>query len=133
MVKVGMDGSRAQLINGFFLIAIFFFTRIIYGSYTMCWLFYDMYRAVTETVNEPMVYSAGGKSWQLETPLQLPMWIIVMHILAETMLHVLNFVWFYKMINLLLRRIRRANAKKFSVNGAAKGAQSPRAENRRTH
>jgi hypothetical protein len=122
MVKLGMEGSRAQLINGFFLVATFFFTRIIYGSYTMCWLFYDMYRAVTETVNEPMVYSTAGKTWQLETPLQLPMWIIVMHFLAETTIHVLNFVWFYKMVNLLWRRIRRPNAKNSPLNGTTNGA-----------
>jgi hypothetical protein len=121
MIKVGMEGSRAQLINGALLVTTFLFVRILYGTYTMFWLFYDMYRALTEIVNEPMAYSSGGKSWQLEVPLQLPMWIIAMHFLAETTIHILNFVWFYKMINLLLRRIRKSEAKKAKEGGGAKG------------
>ncbi|KAG0646331.1 putative TLC domain-containing [Hyphodiscus hymeniophilus] len=116
MIKLGMEGSRAQLINGIFLVVTFLSVRIIYGSYTMYWLFSDIYRAVTETTYEPMVYSTGGKAWQLKTPLQLPMWIVVMHLLAETTIFVLNYVWFYKMVNLLLRRIARSNAKA-SVKG----------------
>jgi hypothetical protein len=116
-----MEGSRAQLINGALLVTTFLLVRIFYGTYTMLWLFYDMYRAVTETVNKPMIYSSGGKTWQLEVPLKLPVWIIIMHFLAETAIYVLNFVWFYKMVNLLLRRIRKLDANKTKENGRANG------------
>jgi hypothetical protein len=115
-----MDGSRPQLINAFALILTFFFTRLIYGSYMVFWLFYDMYRALTETVNKPVLYSSGGKSWVLEAPLRLPKWIIVMHFLAETTIHVLNFFWFYKMMKLLLRHLKGSKVKKEVVNGNGK-------------
>ena len=99
----------------------------------MYWLFYDMYRAVTETVNEPMIYSTRRDSWQLDMPLQLPTWIIVMHLLAETTIFVLNFVWFNKMVSLLLRRIKGSNANiagtsSSTTNRAANGTADGKAK-----
>lgn len=113
-VILGMDGSRIQIINGALLVITFFSIRIIYGLYSTSWLLWDIYSAVT--IREQTIHSERKKLSQLEFSPRLPVWIIIMHIAAQVTLHSLNFVWFTKIVQLFLRRVKRLKRNVFNTS-----------------
>ncbi|KAJ8659189.1 hypothetical protein O0I10_005228 [Lichtheimia ornata] len=82
MDKLGWTGSKAQLVNGIFLISIFFLARIVFGFYMSYWLWVDIC-AVKDLV--PLRY-----------------WIV--YFAANAMTSFLNVYWFGLMIRSLRKR-----------------------------
>ncbi|CDS08817.1 hypothetical protein LRAMOSA10178 [Lichtheimia ramosa] len=82
MDKLGWTGSKAQLVNGVFLISTFFLARIVFGFYMSYWLWIDIC-AVKDLV--PLRY-----------------WIV--YGVANAMTSFLNMYWFGLMIRSLRKR-----------------------------
>ncbi|CAO3616820.1 unnamed protein product [Cunninghamella blakesleeana] len=82
MDKLGWTGSKAQLINGFFLISAFFGARIVFGIYMSIQMWTDVY-AVKELVPWRYIIVYGG---------------------ANAATTFLNIYWFRLMINMLRKR-----------------------------
>lgn len=94
MDKLGMTGSNAQLINGITLIATFGGSRLVWGTYQSVKLYQDVWRA-------------------LKTPGELPVppWLAITYLASTTVLNVLNFYWFGRMIKTIRSRFEKPQRK----------------------
>ncbi|KAL0578700.1 hypothetical protein V5O48_003320 [Marasmius crinis-equi] len=94
--KTNQTGGTLQLINGFFLLAAFFFVRICHGMYTS----YKFWRAIQNAQDMPfnfyIIYCAGNIA-----------------------LNGLNVMWFSKMISALRKRFS-SKANRLEANGHGK-------------
>ena len=111
--KLGMTGSSLQLYNGIILISSFGLCRLVWGSYQSVLIYQDMWKAAQhrptplkamhkEDVVE--VIAAVQKAAQKEP---LPMILIILYLAGNTLLTMLNFYWFSKMIQTVSKRFRR--------------------------
>ncbi|KAJ3513877.1 hypothetical protein NLJ89_g2708 [Agrocybe chaxingu] len=80
--KTGRTGSRLQLINGIFLLASFFFVRIVYGGSISVQFFFTL----------------------LEVRHEIPLAYSIVYGFGNVVLQGLNWFWFYKMIAALRKR-----------------------------
>lgn len=87
MDKLGMTGSKAQLINGVALIATFGGSRLVWGTYQSVKMYQDVWLA-------------------LKTPGKLPVppWLALAYLASTTVLSVLNVYWFGRMIKTVRSR-----------------------------
>ncbi|EAW08113.1 TLC domain-containing protein [Aspergillus clavatus NRRL 1] len=138
--KVNMTGSKFQLYNGILLLAVFFSCRLIWGTWQSVLVYQDMWYALKQSwsastspalnpvditadvfqirdgslcVNQACAraqaeiskfsrYTAGG----------VPTWLVVTYVVSNLVLNTLNFYWFTKMIDAVLKRFRKPAAKK---------------------
>jgi len=82
--KIGMSGSKAQLLNGVALLLVFFFSRLVLGNYTSYQLF--------------MLSFEDGVSQKAGTRLLNTIRIL------DLLLSGLNMFWFYQMISSVMKR-----------------------------
>ena len=85
--KLGLTGSRAQLINGIALIASFGASRLVWGTYQSVNMYRDVWRALNTHEELPV-----------------PPWLALAYLLANTLLSGLNFYWFGRMIVTVRKR-----------------------------
>ena len=93
MDKVGMTGTRAQLVNGITLLATFGGSRLVWGVYQSVNMYRDIWHA----------YSLRG-----ENP--VPPWLAVAYVVSNTVLNVLNFYWFGRMVTTIKKRFDKPEA-----------------------
>jgi hypothetical protein len=104
--KLGLTGSRIQLINGITLLVTFAASRLVWGSYQTILLYRDFWLASKYTVPAGAtceILSVAG----VEVPVTcraLPPWLTVMYVGGTTVLSLLNFWWFKKMIAAVQKR-----------------------------
>lgn len=130
-----MTGSRAQWYNGMALLFSFFACRLVWGTWQTVVVYGDMWNALQQTwsaaaaplsesmsvnanvfhpardsslcVNEACVranaeitkfkeYTAGG----------VPTWLVLTYVGSNLILNFLNFFWFSKMVETVLKRFR---------------------------
>ncbi|KAF5331117.1 hypothetical protein D9619_005379 [Psilocybe cf. subviscida] len=82
MDKTGRTGTRAQLINGVFLLGSFFFIRIVYGGYISIQFFHTL----------------------LQIRKSVPLTHVIIYGSGNFVLQGLNWFWFFKMITSLRKR-----------------------------
>lgn len=87
MDKIGMTGTTAQLVNGIALISTFGSSRLLWGTYQSVRMYQDIWTAFK---------TPGG--------LPVPPWLAIAYVVSNTTLSVLNFFWFGKMIQALMKR-----------------------------
>lgn len=85
-----MTGSTAQLVNGIALITSFGGSRLVWGIYQSFRMYQDIWLA-------------------FKTPGELPVppWLAIAYVVSNTTLSVLNFYWFGKMIQALMKRFEK--------------------------
>lgn len=94
MDKIGMTGSTAQFINGIALITSFGGSRLLWGTYQSIRMYQDIWLAFK---------TPGG--------LPVPPWLAMAYVISNTTLSVLNFYWFGKMIQALMKRFEKPRDK----------------------
>lgn len=99
MDKLGMTGSNAQLVNGIALITSFGGSRLVWGTYQSLRMYQDIWLAFK---------TPGG--------LPVPPWLAIAYVVSNTTLSVLNFYWFGKMIQALMKRFERPGDKDSKKN-----------------
>ena len=94
MDKLGMTGSTAQLVNGIALIATFGGSRLVWGTYQSVKMYQDVWLA-------------------FKTPGELPVppWLALAYLTSTTVLGVLNFYWFGRMIKTIRARFEKPKPK----------------------
>jgi len=112
--KVGLTGSRTQLINGIFLISTFFGCRIIWGTYQSIIIFKDIFQIYSNPPSETLP-SAEDLSHPGELPQEkiephpyagksIPLWLAVVYLGSNLCLNGLNYYWFSRMITTVTSR-----------------------------
>lgn len=85
-----MTGSTAQLVNGIALLTSFGGSRLLWGTYQSARMYQDIWLAFK---------TPGG--------LPVPPWLAVAYVVSNTTLSVLNFYWFGKMVQALMKRFEQ--------------------------
>ncbi|KAL8688299.1 MAG: hypothetical protein Q9218_005759 [Villophora microphyllina] len=88
--KAGMTGSTLQLVNGITLLTTFSGSRLVWGTYQN----YRMYRDIWRAIGTP-------------GDLPVPTWLAMGYVFSTTVLSVLNFYWFGKMVQTVAKRFER--------------------------
>ncbi|KAI9796560.1 MAG: hypothetical protein M1833_006124 [Piccolia ochrophora] len=114
--KLGMTGSRIQLYNGLMLVATFGGCRLIWGTYQSVLIYQDVWTAWTSDVPTGEKYAplpgATVEEVLRHQQQSMPTWLAGSYLGANTILSVLNFYWFERMI--------AAVRKRFDPKGEAK-------------
>ncbi|KAJ9316781.1 hypothetical protein DTO271D3_2914 [Paecilomyces variotii] len=139
--KVNMTGSKAQWYNGMTLLAVFFSCRIIWGTWQSVYVYQDMWMALKHTWSaskllEPVNISAtvfqerNGtlcvddtcaranaeiSKFAHHTAAGVPQWLVITYVVSNLTLNALNYYWFSKMVETVLKRFRQPPAKKEDV------------------
>lgn len=127
-----MTGSRAQWYNGMLLLSVFFCCRLVWGSWQSVRVFSDIFNAFQQsrpsnTSLEPfdihsMVFgsrnptlcsdencikaSAEVSQFAHHTAEGIPLWLVITYLGSNLILNSLNFYWFGKMIETVLKRFK---------------------------
>ena len=118
-----MTGSRAQLVNGILLMASFFGCRLVWGSYQTFLIYQDIWAAV-QAPGQTVVSHAGSPKARTLPSLHagsevmrfagdqtVPLWLACTYLGSNTVLGLLNFYWFGKMVEALRKRFAPAKHK----------------------
>ncbi len=115
--KLNMTGSTLQLVNGILLMAAFFGCRCVWGSYQSVRVYGDVWMALKKSTfaEDPQSFSnldvfVPDASGSVVSPSgrTLPMGITILYLVSNTVLVILNFYWFGKMIEALQKRFKPA-------------------------
>jgi TLC domain len=111
MDKLDMTGSRAQLVNGILLLATFAGCRLVWGVYQSALIYNDVWQAwhaTTPFANRcSAFFRTTGLGALVNVPLAcrvLPTWLGVVYVGANTVLTLLNFYWYAKMVAAVRKR-----------------------------
>lgn len=133
--KVNMTGSRAQWYNGMILLTVFFCCRLVWGTWQSALVYKDMWYALQQTwsasasplqtpvnVNAQIFLPARGGSICIDetcvranaeisrfkdfTAEGVPTWLVVTYVTSNLILNFLNYFWFSKMVETVLKRFR---------------------------
>lgn len=141
-----MTGSRAQWYNGMALLGTFFACRLVWGTWQSLVVYSDMWNALQNTwkaaasplsepvsVNAAVFYPARDGSMCIDencaranaeitrfkdfTAAGVPTWLVATYVGSNLILNFLNYFWFSKMVETVLKRFRGPPA------GAKEGAE----------
>lgn len=138
-----MTGSKAQWYNGMTLLVVFFSCRIVWGTWQSVYVYQDMWTALQHTWSaskssllEPINISSSvfqerngtlcvdGTCARANAEISkfvhhtadgIPLWLVMTYVASNLTLHALNYYWFSKMIETVLKRFREPSAKKVDV------------------
>lgn len=127
--KCHMTGSRVQLYNGIALIVVFFGCRLVWGTYMSVKIYQDLWSLLESPMGSPANPKGGSASGPRPSSVHglqgmqsyddsvLPMWLVYLYLGSNTILTCLNFYWFGKMIEAVLKRFpSSASAKPKKAN-----------------
>ena len=113
--KLGMTGSRPQLYNGIVLLVTFGSCRLVWGVYQSVRIYQDMWKAL-QSLDGPIGQVAGeGVMDTVKGAMReerLPVILAGFYVASNTILVVLNFYWFGKMIEAIAKRFRKPAGRK---------------------
>lgn len=121
--KLDLTGSTLQAVNGVCLVLTFFGCRLVWGIYSSCWVFRDMYWIIRDgntnfaaqvPLGEMSVLSTQellsvakdpqGQLFAFNTERYMPVWIPAIYLASNLVLNSLNIFWFGKMIETIRTR-----------------------------
>ncbi|GLI72221.1 hypothetical protein PoHVEF18_000391 [Penicillium ochrochloron] len=133
--KVNMTGSRAQWYNGMALLSVFFCCRLVWGTWQSIVVYKDMWYALQQTwsvssasplqaptdINANVFTLRDGAMCVDETCARanaeisrfkdftaggVPTWLVLTYVVSNLVLNFLNYFWFSKMVDTVLKRFR---------------------------
>lgn len=113
--KCNMTGGNAQLVNGVALLASFFGSRLVWGTYQSVMVYQDILAILQPNVGEGLGSSTRtGDSgvMRFSDGKVLPLWLAYTYLGSNTLLTVLNFYWFGRMVETVTKRFRSPHNKK---------------------
>lgn len=150
-----MTGSKAQWYNGVTLLIVFFFCRLVWGTWQSTLVYIDMWRAVKQTWTAPLSsvldpVNTNAKVFQERDGTLcvdeacaranaeisyfahraaggVPIWLVLTYVASNLILNGLNYYWFSKMIEAVMKRFREPAipAKKEKEPGITKAEVQP--------
>ncbi|OJD17738.1 hypothetical protein AJ78_02204 [Emergomyces pasteurianus Ep9510] len=136
--KVNMTGSKAQWYNGMALLSVFFCCRLVWGTWQSFRVFFDIFTAYEQTrgssVWDPLnahssAYAEVSKFAEAQMTGGLPFWLVATYLSSNLMLNSLNFFWFWKMIETVMKRFRVPAA---GIEAKGKAEEAPAGVKRET-
>ncbi|XHG05400.1 hypothetical protein AWENTII_008626 [Aspergillus wentii] len=125
--KLNMTGGKAQWYNGMALLFTFFFCRLVWGTWQSVLVYMDMWYAlkqtwaatassqpgsvgitsqVFQTLNSPVEATAEMSKFSSYTAQGVPTWLVLSYVASNLTLNFLNYYWFSKMVDAVLKRFR---------------------------
>ncbi|KAF7587438.1 hypothetical protein BBP40_007234 [Aspergillus hancockii] len=134
--KLNLTGSKLQWYNGMLLLSVFFSCRLVWGTWQSILVYRDMWYALTQrnslstttlsgpiNVNpevfayrEGIVAACGSEAcvaansevfkYSGYTADGVPVWLVGTYVVANVVLNSLNYYWFSKMVETVLKRFR---------------------------
>ncbi|KAL4736758.1 TLC domain-containing protein [Aspergillus similis] len=133
--KVNMTGSKLQWYNGMALLVVFFCCRLIWGTWQSALVYMDMFAALRQTwsagsssplnpvnitaqifqarddgslcINEACIRAnAEITKYAKHTAVGVPTWLVATYVTSNVILNSLNYYWFSKMIETVMKRFR---------------------------
>ena len=105
-----MTGSKAQLYNGIVLLVTFGSCRLVWGVYQSVRIYQDMWKAL-QSLNGPIGQIAGDGFVDIVKEAMneesLPVILAGLYVASNTLLVILNFYWFGKMVEAVAKRFRK--------------------------
>jgi hypothetical protein len=125
-----MTGSRAQWYNGITLLVVFFFCRLVWGTWQSTYVYADMWRAVMQrpssvldpaNTSAPVFQERNGTLCVDEACARanaeisyfahhaksgIPIWLALTYVASNLVLNGLNYYWFSQMIDAVMKRFR---------------------------
>lgn len=108
-----MTGSTTQLINGILLLTTFGCSRLIWGTYQSVLIYHDLWTAwingyaMDNATSSMLVKPASEDAIRVGGhDVSLPLWLALLYLGSNTVLSVLNFYWFNKMIAAVRKRFQ---------------------------
>lgn len=144
--KVNMTGSKAQWYNGILLLFVFFSCRLVWGTWKSLCVYMDMWKATSQIWRGLDPIDIKASAFQLrhgtlcideacadanaelsrfshQIDNGLPWWLSLTYVVSNIVLNGLNYYWFSKMIETVLKRFRDpdASSKRKEKAGTVKG------------
>ena len=110
--KCNMTGGKAQLVNGIALLVTFFGSRLVWGTYQSVNVYRDLAHVLRMPESESQRWLHGSEVMQFSDKLLLPLWLAYTYLASNTLLAVLNFYWFWRMMETVTNRFRSPPEKK---------------------
>ena len=104
--KCNMTGGKAQLVNGILLLATFSGSRLVWGTYQSVKVYQDLAHILRMSEYETQSWLYGSEVVQFSDKQMLPLWLAYTYLASNTLLTVLNFYWFWRMIGTVINRFR---------------------------
>ena len=107
--KCNMTGGAAQLVNGIALLATFFGSRLIWGTYQSVMVYRDILAVLQPNATDRLGSTTGtavSGVMRFSDGKALPLWLAYTYLGSNTLLTVLNFYWFWRMIETVTKRFR---------------------------
>lgn len=129
-----MTGSKAQWYNGMLLLSVFFSCRLIWGTWRSLTVYVDMWAALQQTwsasagpltqpvninaqvflpTRDGMCIDEACARANAEIPMfkdftsgGAPTWLVLTYMTSSVTLNLLNYYWFTKMVQTVLKRFR---------------------------
>lgn len=113
--KCNMTGGKAQLVNGVALLVTFFGTRLVWGTYQSVMVYQDLMHVLRmpESVNKSWLH--GSEVMQFSDQQVLPLWLAYTYMASNMLLTVLNFYWFWRMVETVTKRFRSPRDNKLKL------------------
>lgn len=111
--KLNLTGSTLQLVNAAFLLTTFFSARCVWGTYQSYYIYQDLWKALTiSDVERPLAVAAGMAQGQVYDVLMgggvgdgsVPWWLAGLYAGSNSVLSLLQFYWFGKMVQAVRKR-----------------------------
>ena len=106
-----MTGGKAQLVNGIALLVTFFGSRLVWGTYQSVKVYKDLAR-VLRMPDAKAMSGHGFEEIQFSENHFLPLWLAYTYLASNTLLMILNFYWFWRMIETVTNRFRSPQEKR---------------------
>lgn len=135
-----MTGSKAQWYNGMALLFVFFSCRLVWGTWQSVLVYKDMWTALQQTwtasgsslldpidISSAVFRERNGtlcvdetcaranaeiSKFASHTAAGVPLWLAITYVTSNLILNSLNYYWFSKMIETVLKRFREPTAPK---------------------
>lgn len=136
-----MTGSRTQWYNGMLLLFVFFSCRLVWGTWQSAAVYRDMWYALQQTwsasasplqtpvdISGQVFHPARDGSMCIDemcaranaeisrfkdyTSAGVPTWLVATYVASNLVLNLLNYFWFSKMVETVLKRFRAPPEKK---------------------
>ena len=113
--KLDMTGSTLQLVNGGLLLTTFFFTRLVWGTYTTVWMYKDIWKALHHNNRETAAIGTleSVKRGEMSEMLRfvgdrgrqgMSVYLAAGFVIGNAVLTGLNVYWFSMMIESVRKR-----------------------------
>lgn len=125
--KLGMTGTRAQLINGICLITVFFSCRLVWGNWQSVLVYRDVWRAMYTTdipINSTIICGEVDGMKVAVNPEPIPVWLALAYVASNLTLNMLNVIWLFKMISAVKKRFTPAKEELSTIDEKPVSAMS---------